>query len=428
MPARFLRHSRLLPFGTRLLLAAIGSYCAAILLFMLTVYSQWSGNTEQQADALGQTIIRQTANEAIIAMAAEDTLALNILLRELSNNPYINYSVVYSADNQVIAAAGKASDAASYTRTYSQQLTFQRVLAGNLQIQLDIRPLQQPMYKSLQSILLIAALILAALFFVLQQLIKGTRRNLRTLDNWLLKPTTAAPLQQLPDEIGLLARHLNQLLAPPLLQEVVQPAETAAPEADDTQNTHEADSEPEPAPVAQYAIALAVQPDFEQTFELLDSSRQQQLLDTYQHAVHSCARLYQARLKQLPGQHNLLLFDDLDQHYVRHAICAGELLRAFAHQLQVELADSSCKVSLRLALSQGKMEDGEDALGSKAMELSSYSRNLVLLCDSLSADPRATACARLRSISRPANTNCVEQLLSAYLAQLDSQLKILRRD
>src|SRR5690606_37774163 len=95
-----------LPFGTRLLLMCTGLYCVAVALLMLTVYSQWSSTIEHQADAIGQTIARQTANEAVVALAAEDTLGLGVLLRQLNNNPYINYSVPYSADNQIIADAG----------------------------------------------------------------------------------------------------------------------------------------------------------------------------------------------------------------------------------------------------------------------------------------------------------------------------------
>lgn len=440
-----------LPFGTRLLLICTGLYCVAVALLMLTVYSQWSSTIEHQADAIGQTIARQTANEAVVALAAEDTLGLGVLLRQLNNNPYINYSVLYSADNQIIADAGKASDSASHSRTYSQQLSFQRVLAGNLQIQIDIRQLQQPMHKSLQSIALIAALILVAALFLLQLSIKKIRRNLLELNNWLFQPTSAVPFQQQQDEIGLLARSLHQLLAPPLLQEVVEEQadkqQETAPELSEEEDTVDTpdvaenpdsevaqpDSQTEQQPViaqpqTRKVIVLAVQMNFEQAFGQLAENRQQSLLDKYQQAVRRCAELFQASLEPQKDRRNLLLFSSQNQHFVRYAICAGELLRALAHQLQIEVADSCCTVSMQLALVKGEIElDNwhESQPATQAVELSNYSRNLLLLCEGLAHDGRSLSCARLRAIARPANTNCVEQLLTPYLTQLDSQLKII---
>ena len=448
-----------LPFGSRLLLICTSLYCVAVMLIMLTVYSQWSNTIEQQADAIGQTIASQTANEAVVALAAEDTLGLGVLLRQLNNNPYINYSVLYSADNQIIADAGKANDSARHSRTYSQQLSFQRVLAGNLQIQIDIRQLQQPMHKSLQSIALIAALILVAALFLLQLSIKKIRRNLRELNNWLFQPTSAVPFQQQQDEIGLLARSLHQLLAPPLLQEVVdKQAEQPAPDTteeeqieqnntedtvdaaeDDTESTttennnqdDSSDNSPlAPDEKAHKVIVLAVQMNFEQSFGQLSDNRQQLLFDKYQQAVQLCAELFQAELEQQPERRNLLLFNSNNQHFVRYAICAGELLRALAHQLQIEVADSCCTVSMQLALVKGEIEQNDwhsCQLATKAVELSSYSRNLLLLCEDLAVDGRSLSCARLRAIARPANTNCVEQLLTPYLTQLDSQLKTITK-
>ncbi len=440
MLARLSAKLQQLTFGTRLLLACSGIYCAAILLFMLAVYNQWSSTIEQQADAIGQTILQQTANEAVIALAAEDTLGLNILLRELNNNPYINYSVLYSPDNRIIADAGKASEPGRQSRTYSQQLSFQRVLAGNLQIQLDIRQLQQPMYKSLQSIVLMAVLILLLSLLLLHYSINRLRSKMRELNNWLQQPTSTVPHQHSHDEIGQLARSLHQLLGPPLLQEVVsspQPAtrEQPATEARDSQDTAQATTEPEPGPEAEEtpdsppaadkAIALAVQLGFEQSFGRLDQARQQQLHEQYQQAVRNCARLYQAQLLELPDRACAMIFEDSNRHYVRYAICAGELLRAFAHQLQMEVADSCCTVSMQLGLAHGLYAQQQELID-KAVSLSSYSRNLLLLCDELSSNPGSLSCARLRSIARPANANCVEQLLTPYLSQLDHQLQSLK--
>jgi len=428
--------------------------CTAILLFSFLlfgwiVYGQWQSAMQQQADALGETLIRQTAKEATISLASEDTLGLSILLRELINNPYVSHAVLYSPDNRIIVEAGKRSNANS--SLYSHQLTFQRVLAGTLQINVDVKRLQQPMYKSLQSMALLALLLLVAAMYLVHRVAYSIRKPIQTLKYWVENPVTAAPHAERNDEIGQLAQVLNALLAPPVLQDLIEDElagsepekQTAHPAATnhldvmqlpsgvlDTDN--HAASETEKTKTA--SIVLAVQLNLSKKQEYLSSQRLTQLFDTYHQALIKTADLYSAQLIQLDDGRTLLFFDDSNEHFVRYSLCCGELLREFGHSLQVDIADSGITVGLQLGISYGEAITDftfESLLAQPsvitALELSQFSRNLLLVSNELAVDSRAQACARIRSIARPEGANCIEHLLAPYPAQLDKQLLLLTK-
>lgn len=428
-----------LSLGQKITYPPMAILCFALLVFGWIVHAQWSSATQQQADALGDTLVRQTAREATLLLAAEDTLGLNILLRELVNNPHVAQAVVYSPDNSILAQAGQP--ASQTANTYSHQLVFQRVLAGTLQIQLDIKYLQQPMHKSQQSIILLAILLLVAALFLLARLGNSIQQPLKTLRHWLKSPLSTAPHIGRQDEIGQLAQALDALLAPPVLEDRI-PEENSAPPADahlDVLQMPEGiletrQSQPEqPEKTAESTIALAVQLDLNTRKDRLDSQRLTRLFDRYHHALSEAARLYGARLLELEDGRSLLLFDDRNEHYVRYSLCCGELLRAFGHSLQIDIADSDAIVSLKLGLSHGPAlkDTDEPALLEEplaaALNLSEHSRNLLLLSSEFAGDSRTQSCARTRNISRPENTHCVERLLEPYPAQLDKQLHELMR-
>lgn len=427
--------------------------CTAILLFCALlfggiVYTQWQSATQQQADALGETLISQTAKEAMISLAAEDTLGLNILLRELINNPYVSHAVLYSPDNTTIVEVGKRPSANG--NQYSHQLTFQRVLAGTLQISVDIKRLQQPMYKSLQSMALLALLILALAMYLVHRLAVSIRQPMQALKHWAENPITTAPHTERNDEIGQLAQVLNALLAPPVLHDLLDDKPTSSEPEQQAENptasnqhldvmqlpsgvldtSSHATTATEKAKTA--TIVLAVQLNLSKKKEHLSSQRLTQLFDTYHHALAKTADLYSAQLIQLDDGRTLLFFDDSNEHFVRYSLCCGELLREFGHSLQVDIADSGITVGLQLGISYGEAIidlTPESLLAqpsvNNALELSRFSRNLLLVSNELAVDSRAQACARIRSIARPEGANCVERLLPPYPAQLDKQLQIL---
>lgn len=433
-----------LTISQKLVLSCTAILLLSILLFGWMVYAQWQSSTQQQADALGETLISQTAKEAMISLAAEDTLGLNILLRELINNPYVSHAALYSPDNSTLVEVGKRP--AANSNLYSHQLTFQRVLAGTLQISIDVKRLQQPMYKSLQSMALLALLILAVAMYLVHRLAVSIRKPMQTLKYWTQNPVTAAPHTERNDEIGHLAQALDALLAPPVLHDLLA-AEQADSEPDkqtasnqhldvmqlpsgvlDTCNHATADAEK--AKTA--TIVLAVQLSLSKKQEHLSSQRLTQLFDTYHHALIKTAELYSAQLIQLDDGRTLLFFDDSNEHFVRYSLCCGELLREFGHSLQVDIADSGITVGLQLGISYGEVISDLTPASllnqpsvKSALELSRFSRNLLLVSNELAVDSRAQACARIRSIARPEGANCVERLLAPYPAQLDKQLQIL---
>lgn len=451
---------------------------AALLIIMLAlgwiVHSQASQALQQQADAIGETLIQQTARAAVTALATEDTLGLNILLRELTNNTYVSYAAVYDINSNQIAQAGSEPRNPGDTLLYSHELTFQRVLAGTLHIRLDLKKLQQPLHKGLQSIFLLAALLLLLVAAITYRLARTISKPLRSLSFWLEHPLAPAPYVERKDEIGLLARQINQLIAkqpePNQLDVAASPPTSLTPEAITitqpvaTLKTDQLTAEqntPAPSgnesthlditPLPQGSITakavtqnsdeeqvdeasvLAVQLNLSHNSHFLAEPQLQKFHSRYWQALQRAASIYQAQLKQLEDGRTLLIFSSRKHFHIRNAICCGELLRAFAHSLQIDIADSSVSVSMQLGLAQGitsNEQDDTDAalqeITNKALNLCSHSRNLLLVCQSLANDRRAQACARIRNIVRPQGVSCVEALLAPHLAKLDQQLQCLR--
>ncbi|MED5659240.1 hypothetical protein, partial [Enterobacter hormaechei] len=61
---------------------------------------------QQQADALGQSLITQTAASATELLVSNDILSLNVLLNNLVKNPLVAHAAIYSVDQRILAEAG----------------------------------------------------------------------------------------------------------------------------------------------------------------------------------------------------------------------------------------------------------------------------------------------------------------------------------
>ena len=77
-----------------------------LIAFVWLMHTQLKWSVQQQADALGQSLLKQTSMTAESALSANDALSLAVLLRELVNNPYVKHAAIYSVDNRVLAEAG----------------------------------------------------------------------------------------------------------------------------------------------------------------------------------------------------------------------------------------------------------------------------------------------------------------------------------
>ena len=435
-----------------------------LLAFSWLMHTQLKWSIEQQADALGQSLLQQTSQTAQSALSANDALSLAVLLRELVDNPYVKHAAIYSVDNRILAEAGLRPNSSSSDKGfYSQQLSFQDVIAGSLHLHIDTQKLREPLINSLQSMAVLGIVLLILTVFLATHLGRSVALPLQHLSNWLINPVPPAPYAQRPDEIGLLARQLNDYFILdtqpediPTLQPVADTtlsSATPAPKADSTETEDEPafaynsslDTIPlsaldsvrphAPSALAERTTILAVEFGNLEHLRQLPQERLVGLLKKYRHAVEQSALLYGGQLYTLADGRSLISFNSDNAEYPRNALCCGELLRAFGHALQIEVADSGIALHIQLGLSEGPLIQasslGEILLSSSAqaaLELSQHSRNLLLLNNSLAEHSSIAACSRTRMIAKPSNASCVESLLNPYPALLQGQLQYLQKN
>ncbi|SFP36731.1 Uncharacterized membrane protein affecting hemolysin expression [Ectopseudomonas toyotomiensis] len=398
------------------LVLRIASHSLLLVALAMVIYAwvmgmQFKQAMQQQADALGQALITQTAASATELLVSNDILSLNVLLNNLAKNPLVAHAAIYSVDNRILAEAGARPTRSVLGETeglYTTPITFQEVMAGQLRISLDMSQFQQPMTISLQSMGILSLILLALTLSLSMRLGRHISTPLLQMRLWLRDPDDPAPGAGRNDEIGDLARQLQARLVPekpepepelddePLLEDdsedylhdeddkrFDEPQEPCAEHDFDEADLREDDDEPlkpwpdtiepddpfadlrdeseAPAPVAkaprpsQASAVLAIQLGAQEQLRRLPRTRLLDLLDRYRGCLEQAAALYQGQLHTLKDGSSLMLFHEREcgEDHLTHAICCGELMRALGHALQIEVADSGITLQLQLGLTLG---------------------------------------------------------------------------
>ena len=399
------------------LVLRIASHSVLLVALAMVIYAwvmgmQFKQAMQQQADALGQALITQTAASATELLVSNDILSLNVLLNNLAKNPLVAHAAIYSVDNRILAEAGSRPTRSVLGETeglYTTPITFQEVMAGQLRISLDMSQFQQPMTISLQSMGILSLILLALTLSLSMRLGRHISTPLLQMRLWLRDPDDPAPGAGRNDEIGDLARQLQARLVPekpepepelddePLLEDdgedylhdedderFDEPQEPRSEHDFDEADLREDDDEqlkpwpdaiePDdpfadlrddaeaPAPVAkaprpsQASAVLAIQLGAQEQLRRLPRTRLLDLLDRYRGCLEQAAALYQGQLHTLKDGSSLMLFHEREcgEDYLTHAICCGELMRALGHALQIEVADSGITLQLQLGLTLGR--------------------------------------------------------------------------
>jgi len=155
---------RRVPLALRIACTNIFLVALALVIYACVMGLQFKQAMHEQADALGQSLTTQTATSATELLVSNDILSLNVLLGNLVKNPLVAHAAIYSVDNRILAEAGQRprnSLLGEAEGLYQTKITFQDVTAGQLRISLDMSQFQQPMLISLQSMGIMAAILLA---------------------------------------------------------------------------------------------------------------------------------------------------------------------------------------------------------------------------------------------------------------------------
>lgn len=468
---------RRVPIALRIASHSLLLVALALLIYAWVMGMQFKQAMQHQADALGQSLITQTASSATELLVSNDILSLNVLLNNLVKNPLVAHAAIYSVDNRILAEAGARPSKGLLGEAeglYSTPITFQEVIAGHLRISLDMQQFQQPMTISLQSMGLLSLILLALTLSLSLRLGRHISTPLLQLRLWLRDPDDPAPGAGRQDEIGDLARQLQARLVPEKPEPAVEhdyveeeerlfeegdvplfdehddrPMDLADDEplpvrshleAEDSDDDPFADLRPQdeaPVPIHEEPVksaVLAIQLGAQEQLRRLPRARLVDLLERYRGCLDQAASLYQGELHTLNDGSSLMLFHSLDsgEDYLTHALCCGELMRALGHALQIEVADSGITLQLQLGLTQGEdlvdLSQGDLLLSEtaqNALALSQHSRNLLLVERSVSEDLLVRERARIRAIASPEGASCVERLLEPYPSLLERQLALM---
>lgn len=411
---------RRIPLALRIASHSLLLVALALVIYGWVIGMQFKHAMQQQAEALGTSLITQTAASATELLVSNDILSLNVLLGNLVKNPLVAHAAIYSVDNRILAEAGSRpsqSMLGDADGLYSTPITFQEVIAGQLRISLDMQQFQQPMTISLQSMGILSLILLALTLSLSMRLGRHISTPLLQLRVWLRDPDDPAPGAGRHDEIGDLARQLQARLVPE--KPLPEPTEEAfyddepreqddneyvsesfdnepgfsvrdlhddyADEQDDLNDAprsrtstltddnlddpfselrddreHEPPIAPPLTQPARPSAVLAIQLGAQEQLRRLPRTRLLELLENYRDCLDKAAKLYQGELHTLSDGSSLMLFHEqaIGEDYLTHAICCGELMRALGHALQIDVADSGITLQLQLGLTLGEKLKG----------------------------------------------------------------------
>lgn len=187
-----------------------------LLMFVLLLWFsqvQLPRDIATQADQTGSELARQIGTLVADPLAANDTLSLNIILAQWAQSPMIAHTSLTSAENRIVAEAGRKPAAGSLAPgqgRFVAAVHFQDELIGQLHLSLARAPFTAPSNNLVQSLLWSLALLVIIAGLIAWRLGAGMRRVLAGLGNWYGDTGMAPPGIRRSDELGDLARRLAE--------------------------------------------------------------------------------------------------------------------------------------------------------------------------------------------------------------------------
>ncbi|MEJ6592172.1 MAG: hypothetical protein QNL99_09360 [SAR86 cluster bacterium] len=272
---------------------------------VLFSYNHVNVELNQKGQHFGNAIAEQLSLSVTDYLVNEDILSLNVVLNDLVAQDNFDFASIYSADNRLLAQAGKRSSGADKTHIFTRDITWQKASIGHLQISLDSQAVREPVLSILWLIVSIHLLIGAMTGFIVWQYAD-------LLYLWIALP--GVPAAPAPET----SRHQAESLA--------------AAEADPSANR----------PVIEAKAA--------DTVIMVFKLRPARLLPDFLPRIQRALLLYSGDMTRPDGETILVYFTGADPIF--RAICSGLLLLEIFH-----LTDTPISIKLGLQVATGSATD-----------------------------------------------------------------------
>ncbi|MBD3648959.1 MAG: hypothetical protein HUJ31_16255 [Pseudomonadales bacterium] len=263
-------------FALRLSLAVLIPILLTGILFTPLLSRYAYNKLEAQGHLTGQAIADQLAVSLTDHLVSRDILSLNVVLSDLMERGNFDFASVYSADNRLLAQAGRRDDS-DRQLIFTRDVTFQNATAGYVQVGFY----RDRLYTGPTLVMVAGLLIYGAVAGIVVLLIFARRNSIR---HWLLEEGQQAP--------------------EPPPQEIEEPGPTAI-------NTEET--------------------EIRNVCVLVVRIRPARLLDTWRGKIGKALSLYGGVLTESDGDDISAVFSTHDQ--VFQALCGGLLVKSMINRI-----------------------------------------------------------------------------------------------
>jgi len=407
--------NRLLSIRFKLILASVFLIFFTFISGAAVVFFNLNKMLNSQSQNIGVNLSRQTAQLVQETLLLGDRLKLNLLLKDLEQNPLVNYAVIYDANNLTLAEIGTKYAYANVKpnvgadnqkkldelgkHLFIQKIVVENKLIGQIHLQIDAAYLAKPFTVIWRNLLLALSISLViAIFlswFLSKNLVKKNSKN---------------------NKLDVNQNESNQSKVQTKTNVKELPHNAASNKKANKNRT----------------AILVAKLEAPKQLHKLPEEKLLAITDYYRERLVKSSELYGADIYKIHNGGNALLFHQKTcrKNYLTAAICCGELIRTLGQALQNDLADNNVNLRLCLALVDSadlSSIDEEKIAQTKtcrnAIWLAKQSHNLLLVDQKIGHNSQLQKVANLQVMPNLDNYFFVEKLLEPYIAQLEQNMQ-----
>jgi len=382
---------------------------------------------QNQIHDIGSSLSKQTAYSVTGLVVNNNISLLTMMLGDLQLSPQISSIAVYDLAGKRLAYAGIDDE---NTELFVAQITLGGNVLGQVNLQLNTSYFNQPLDEFITRFILmsVACLVMSLLLgsFLSGYVLNPIHNINKFLQDKLAEDKKAdiKAKNNHHDVLSLLNNNIRELSTSyEVLLQKIQTIEDKEHQQIEIQD----DLQQTPSKTA----ILVVRFDAQKQLSKLPSAKILAMFSYYKKCLINSAKAYQADYCKLSNGYSLLLFhtEVCGKNYLANALGCGELIRNLSHELQVEIAGTGITMHLCLAITDSdslyKIAENEllnHESCQNAIKLVDYSRNVLLLENSIGNNDAVHQIAKLHKVYEYVDCFCVEQLLEPYLHTLEKHL------